>query len=345
MSRGMSRAERLREAEMLYAQRAYSDQEMADRLGITRATAWKDRQELESRIPFVPDGDGRRRIDRGRYISEVRLNLHEALALYLAARRTSRQTQMARQHSAGALRKLATALHQPMTRRLVDAAEAVNEQQPPQDRTQVMETIARGWAERIVVSLVYRRLDATTTKTHRVKPYLIEPSQWSDAVYVIGHSDLSRGEITFKTARIERATLTTERFEWPEEFDEQRLLRHAWGIWYSDREPETVVLRFAPGRAAKRLKESVWHPLQKIEDTAGGGCLWSCPVDEWQEMLPWVRGWGADVEVVGPEGLRREMEREILRLANTYRIPALTVSVDEGDAGYDDQWAAALFRK
>jgi CRISPR-associated endonuclease/helicase Cas3 len=35
-------------------------------------------------------------------------------------------------------------------------------------------------------------------------------------------------------------------------------------------------------------------------------------------MLPWVRGWGADVEVLGPEGLREALVRETKLLARVY---------------------------
>ncbi|MBN1813833.1 MAG: WYL domain-containing protein, partial [Anaerolineae bacterium] len=37
-----------------------------------------------------------------------------------------------------------------------------------------------------------------------------------------------------------------------------------------------------------------------------------------QEMVPWIRGWGADVEVVGPEAVREQMRGEARRLAATY---------------------------
>jgi CRISPR-associated endonuclease/helicase Cas3 len=41
-------------------------------------------------------------------------------------------------------------------------------------------------------------------------------------------------------------------------------------------------------------------------------------VGDWLEMLPWIRGWGADVEVVGPEELREKMLAESRRMAKVY---------------------------
>jgi CRISPR-associated endonuclease/helicase Cas3 len=38
------------------------------------------------------------------------------------------------------------------------------------------------------------------------------------------------------------------------------------------------------------------------------------------DMLPWVRGWGADCEVLEPETLRKALEREVKRMAEVYGV-------------------------
>ena len=84
---GMTRAERLTEMKWRYIQRAYSDIELAELLGTRRETIFRDRKELESQYPFIQDDKGRWKIDRSRFISEIKVNLHEALTLYLSARK------------------------------------------------------------------------------------------------------------------------------------------------------------------------------------------------------------------------------------------------------------------
>jgi CRISPR-associated endonuclease/helicase Cas3 len=37
-------------------------------------------------------------------------------------------------------------------------------------------------------------------------------------------------------------------------------------------------------------------------------------------MLPWIRGWGADVEVVEPENVRLALIEEVKKLAERYGI-------------------------
>ena len=116
--------------ERLYFQRAYSDIEMADRLStaehrVDRTTVFRDRGQLELEMPFVQDDAGRYRIDRAKYLSSIRVDLREALSLYLAARRASQQTRTAQKYTASALEKLALTLKQPMTERLVKAADVI----------------------------------------------------------------------------------------------------------------------------------------------------------------------------------------------------------------------------
>ena len=344
MSRGLSRAERLREMERLYVQHAFTDIEMGVRLGVDRTTVYKDRILLETRVPLTEMEPGRHKIDRARYVSEIRVNLHEALAIYLATRRASRQTRIAQPHVASALEKMAAALKQPMTERLVRAAGRILTQTAQPERVRVIEALATGWVEQRKVRLTHQGLHARRPMTYTVSPYLIEPSLWSDGAYLIGYSDVHNGLATFKVERIEHATLTGEVFSLPEDFDEEMLWQQAWGIWYGEGELTTVRLRFQGSTATRRLQETIWHPTQKVEAQPNGDLIWSAPVAEPQEMLPWIRGWGADCEVLEPATLRRQLEREVLRLAQRYQIDLNKPSVSEDDEDYDDQWAAAIFR-
>jgi CRISPR-associated endonuclease/helicase Cas3 len=323
----MSRAERLREMERLYVDKAYTDIEMAEKLDVDRITVYKDRALLESEVTFIEVERGRWKIDRTKYLSAIRLSLSEALALYLPARRAARQTLLAQPHVANALEKLAVALKQPMTERLVKAANVILAQAAMPERVAIMETVTRGWVERVKIRIAYRGLRARQVGHHLVSPYLIEPSLWSDGAYVIGHSDYFDDVAVFKIERIEQATLTRDSFAIPEKFDEQALLRYAWGIWRGAGEPERVVLRFAPGEATRRIKESIWHPQQEpIQDLPNGGCIWAARIAEWQEMVPWIRGWGADVEVMETKELREELMREAKRLARVYQIGSVNQS-------------------
>ncbi len=317
MNRSMTKSQRLIEMEDLYVQRAYTDQELAARFGVNRSTIYRDRMLLTTQYPLVPEADNAWRMDRSTYISNLRVTLHEALALYLAARRASRRTLSAQPHLSGGLHKLAQALRKPMTERLVVSALAIAGQQEHPEWVHILETVTQGWAEGRVVRMTYRSLDAEQDSKYTLHPYLIEPGP-TGGVYVIGWCDVHHEIRTFKLERIVLAELGLERFAIPADFDDKELLKYAWGIWFDSKPPEWVRLRFAPGKSARRLKESIWHPTQRIRDLEDGGCLWEAQVADWREMQEWVLGWGGDCEALEPRGLREAMREEARRMRKTY---------------------------
>lgn len=68
----------------------------------------------------------------------------------------------------------------------------------------------------------------------------------------------------------------------------------------------------------KRVEETRWHPSERKEIDDEGRLIWTAEVDALQEMLPWIRGWGADCEVLEPQDLRDQMTGEAARLARLY---------------------------
>ncbi|MHB8194442.1 MAG: WYL domain-containing protein, partial [Bellilinea sp.] len=92
---------------------------------------------------------------------------------------------------------------------------------------------------------------------------------------------------------------------------------NAWGIWFTDEKPIEVVLKFGR-RVAQRVGETRWHRTEQVTELEDGGLLWRALIAEPQEMMPWIRGWGADVEVLEPEGLREVIKAEVIRLHHVY---------------------------
>jgi CRISPR-associated endonuclease/helicase Cas3 len=309
---------RLKEMERLYYQKPWSDAELADWLGVDRTIIYRDRMELEaSGVPFVEESRGRYRIDRQKYLSPVRLDIREKLSLYLAARKAAQLARVGQKPMASALSKLAAAMQNPMTEKLVRSAKQLMSGNYDSDRERVFETVANAWVDHLRLRVQYQGLTTRRPYWDRISPYLIEPSPWSDAVYVIGPSDVWKKIVAYRLDRILKASLS-EPFDIPADFDEEALLRHAWGVWRGEGEPQEVVLRFAPGPAAKRLLESQWHPLEEVERLEDGGVIWRAPIAEWREMLPWIRGWGADVTVLAPDDLKQQLQSEAQRLAAIY---------------------------
>lgn len=319
MSRAMFKAQRLNRIEelLLVAPNGLTSSEIAAQLGVHRTTIWRDLQELDSVLPICQDRD-RYGIDRASYLTNVRLSVGESLMLHLAMRLMTRRLTHVPDIMLTALEKLGLALRDPVAQEWLDSVARVRGGRPPSDeRAQVWETLIRGWLEQIVVRFSYQKFQDDAPTTYELQPYLFEPAVLSEGVYVIGHS-LTHGELrTFKVERILHASLTTRTFETSGNLSADELLRHAWGIWYGQKLVE-VRLRFREPAVARRVCETLWHPSQRIQALPGSGIEWVVQIAGTTELIPWIRGWGSDVEVVAPDELRTFIAEDMQKAARLY---------------------------
>jgi CRISPR-associated endonuclease/helicase Cas3 len=282
---------------------------------------------------------GRLYLDRKGYLLNLRLSLHEALAVHLAARLLAANLDRQNAHAATALRKISQAmarLSPQLSQHIFRSAEAIDELARFDNPTymRVLEVLTDGWSGGRKARVWHRKSPTAPLTEYLFSVYYIEPGAWGRSTYAIGMREPPGAMRTFKIERIERAELTREPYAIPPDFAPFRLLTDAWGIWYTEEEPVEVVLKFSP-RVAGRVQETRWHPSQQIEACPGGGLVWRARVAAVQEMVPWIRGWGADVEVVEPAGLRETLRQEIGSAAQIYGwqvIPPDTVQTDGQEA-------------
>lgn len=324
MGRTESKYERLDAIERLLAREhnGMSTGELARALEVDPSTVYRDLALLESRGTGLIRHGRRYQIDHRRSIHAVKLTNDEVLALYLAARLLSRHSDEHNPHVVKALEKLADALRarSPLiAEHIARAADAVRSRRVRREYVEALQVITQGWAEGRKVRLRYRSYSKDETTERRFAPYFIEPSGIGYACHVIGHDDLRGALRTLKVERIYEAQLTEERFSIPSQFDPQRLLASAWGVIWRDEGSTEVVLRFAPA-VVRRLKESVWHFSQRLEDLPDGSCLFTVLVGSTLEMKPWIRQWGAAVEVLAPTELRAELVAEVRAMARAYGL-------------------------
>jgi len=307
-------------------------------VGVNRSTIPRYLPDLD-RFAAYETSDGRLAIDRDHYLNHVRLTLHEATALHLAARLMTTRTDKHNPHAASALRKLGLALDRlapTISRHLVASADVMDDPTRRRDPVylHVLESLTRAWSDGRVAHVWHQMPDGRSFDYH-FAPYFIEPYGIGRTAHVIGWREPPGALRTFKLERIRQVELTGEHYQIPADFDPRETLADAWSIWYTEAEPVEVVLRFSP-RVAGRVRETQWHRSESVQDQPDGGLVWRARVAEPQEMVPWVRGWGADVEVVGPEGLRAQVAGEARRMAAMY------AAVDElPTARYQLLWAKA----
>ena len=318
MSRLLNRAERLRAIErMLYrAPNGMRVVEIAQECAVDRRTVYRDLDLLStSGVPIWQD-EGRFGIERERYLTTVRLNFNEAVALYMAARLLARHADEHNPHVVTALDKLATSLPEPISGYIARTASHVRDRVLNERYIQVLEAVTLAWSLQRKVRLWYRSPRSGQVRQRDFSPYFVEPSGTGYACYVVGFDDWSGEMRTFKLERLERAQMLDETYEMPPGFDPDQYLETSWGIMHGQETVE-VVLQFSPN-VASRVRESVWHPSQEIDDLRDGGCLFTVRISEPKEMRPWIRSWGPEVEVLSPPSVREAIAEEATRMAATY---------------------------
>ena len=118
MLRQATRTARLREIEevLLVATEGLSAVDIARRLNVDRRTVYRDLDFLQEQGVPLWQQAGLFGVDRTRYMANLRVSFHEAMALVLAGLLVGRMTTERNPHISAALRKLAAVLPQPMSR-------------------------------------------------------------------------------------------------------------------------------------------------------------------------------------------------------------------------------------
>jgi predicted DNA-binding transcriptional regulator YafY len=93
-------------------------------------------------------------------------------------------------------------------------------------------------------------------------------------------------------------------------------LEGAFGIFQGTPRTE-VVLHFTSHRA-RWIRQQHWHVDQRIEEQPDGGLHLSFPVADFREIKLRILQFGAEVEVLEPPDLRKEIEEEIVRMVQLY---------------------------
>jgi predicted DNA-binding transcriptional regulator YafY len=209
---------------------------------------------------------------------------------------------------------------------------------------EVLEKLTLAWAEQRKAKVWHRSEKTGKVYEYLLCPYFIEPYAVGQTTHLIARDEFTNKMRTLKIERIERVELTHERYKIPADFDPRSLLSDAWGIWYTENEPVEVTLKFHP-RVAQRVRETRWHRSEEETELPDGSILWKAKVAEPQEMIPWIRAWGADCEALEPKELRAELTRETRKLSELYRLATEKDDLDPTAPDFDDRRAQSLFRK
>ena len=339
MNRGLAKAEALDDLKRFLLARApqsFSKSDLAERYNRTRKTIWEWIGELEDAgFPIQHTPDRKVFVDSDSHPTYLRLSREESVLVMLALRTMQQYVDKPLTHVTKVLEKLGLTLSNKkgiapqVGQYVLKLAQQTQVSTEKSDYQKTFDAVVRAWLNHQKIRIRYRPLHARAAFNDVFHPYLLEPSAIGHCTYMIGYSETAGGLRTRKLERIEgRPEVTDETFAEPD-IDIHSLLKGAWGIWFADDQakPTQVRLRFDRS-AAQRLHEATWHPSEQKDTDEHGNIIWNAQLDEWQEITPWVLGWGADCEVLEPAELRQRVIENIQQSSRNYGLDS---HHDDGD--------------
>lgn len=281
--------------------------ELAERLGISRRTLFRDLEALrEAGIPYKFDAARGYHVESGFFLPPINLRVNEALGLMLLAKAAEgHRNQPFFQAAAEAIGKVATQLPEPYRDVTVNMMERVTiapgeSAVTHADRQGAFVKLQKAMSQRRVVRMRYGSLfDGQAIET-RFNPYHLHFAKrgW----YAIGFSVL-HGEVrTFKLDRIESLEQTDTQFRPDDNFSIDHYLGLAWSL-IPEGEVHDVELLFEP-KVAHNVSEVQWHKTQRQRIEPDGRCRMWFRVDGLNEITWWLLGYGDQVFVECPDALR-----------------------------------------
>lgn len=243
-----------------------------------------------------------------------RLSATEALAAHVALRLMYHHTPQAPRSYLRALEKIEAFM--PVEIRAVSGLSILAESRDD-GVFDPLDLIAACWHERKVLAFDYLAMNSKSGIAHRIEleTYFVEVSRSNFEIYVIGKRRNFEPNVvrTFLMREMKFVTPLKERYEIPTDFDPTAFLSNAWGV-IGDRNPVIVRLKFSAG--VRRWLETRKFPgVMKSETTADGDLILTIRTGanndgKPQELMPFIRGWGANVEVLEPQHVREDWLRE-----------------------------------
>lgn len=311
---------------LIEARHGMSIDELAEETGVTRRTIHRDLSALQDAgYPLLSEREGLtkvfRFISRFKDIPPVSFTLQEIATLHLLRGQSALLQGTVLEDELEALfRKIRSALPPKVAAHLERmAGVALPLLQGRHDYSNHAETLTRLMGALIHQNRLTVRYRATGRK--QSSAYLVDPytlAFYKGGIYLIGYAHNRKSLRTFAVERMTSVTMQKDRFEIPDDYRPEERLRDAFGIVAE--ESMKVKIRFS-SVVADSVRERIWHPSQKFEDTDEGGVELSFTAGGALEILSWVLSYGEHAEVIAPTELRQRVAATVAELAGLYRHP------------------------
>lgn len=174
--------------------------------------------------------------------------------------------------------------------------------------TRTFDAVMDALKSRRVLRFEYQPLQKTTFMERALDAYHVvcQRGNW----YVIGRCHLKDDVRIFSFSRMRNVEVLDERFERPADFDVDKHIDSAMGVWASTKIPYKVRLLFDPS-IGTFAAERTWREGQKTVQNPDGSVHVEFETTQLLEVKRWVLGQGRTVKVLSPPELIREIKSEL----------------------------------
>ena len=304
---------------LLSGNRKWRVKELAEHFGVSTTTIYRDFEIMEAmRIPIYEDENHTYSILEDFYFKSPDLNRDEVLALLLAGQACQGEFFPYREALDSSVAKIINSLPSSIKSVIEDLGTHISFHHGAfvdlSRSKKTIQDIERAIEDKESLMITYYSLSSDQENQRKIDPYCLEIR--NGACYLIAYCHSRKEVRIFRVDRIKEVDTTGELFEIQEDFCKDKYLKNVWGVERNEEE-KRVVLIFS-GKAARLVREKVWHPSQEIIDLPGDRIRFEITTGSMEEIKSWVLGFGAEVEVERPAELKDAVIEEIEKMKKIY---------------------------
>jgi len=167
-----------------------------------------------------------------------------------------------------------------------------------------------------VIKFVHHNPVRRLTKERIVHPYCLvcEDKDWM----MVGKETESGQIKNFAVWRISSVEILNEYFDYPKNFDPSRFESTADPNFWSNGSVDGDVVIHVKPYYAEVIAEKKWFLEQSIKSHADGSMTLTFPCQGNKGIVKWILGWGQEVEVISPTGLRKTIAMYVQNMYSIY---------------------------
>ena len=181
-------------------------------------------------------------------------------------------------------------------------------------KEQLIKQLSRAMLEQKKCSVMYHSFKSNTEKKIQISP--LHFFERDAGLYVFADSEAHQTIITLAVERIESLTITEEEYDYPEEFNPEKMLDSAFDIVFGD--PIDFKIWFSADQA-RYIKQRIWSKTQKIEEQNDESIILSMTTSGIDDVKRWVLSYGAEAKVLEPKELLDAVTEELSKSLGHYQ--------------------------